>query len=140
MVGNGNSSGWMAVMEFLYVEREILSGPPRVYWIGNQKPEGKYGVKPWTDILVRNDIQDHQRYTWDKSILVKVKEGKVVRGKEAGKEAEKKGERDRDRERKETLFQAILQSSTCTTNKCLCLRYISDKREKTTLLAQNLQS
>ena len=42
----------MAKMEFLYMTRSVLSGPPLVHWIGNQKTDGKYWVKPWTAILV----------------------------------------------------------------------------------------
>ena len=41
----------MTDMEFLYSKRSVLSGPPLVYLIGDQKREGKFWVETWTDIL-----------------------------------------------------------------------------------------
>ena len=32
--------------------RGVLSGPPILYFIGNQKTEGEVCVETWTDILV----------------------------------------------------------------------------------------
>ena len=49
---NGKSVGIMAKFECLYTNRGVLSGPPVLYMIGDQKMEGKYLVKTWSTILV----------------------------------------------------------------------------------------
>ena len=48
---NGKSGGRKAELECVYTKRGVLSGPPLVYLIGDQKMEGKYWVKTWTSIL-----------------------------------------------------------------------------------------
>lgn len=63
-----------------------------------------------------------------------MKDGEVVREKEAEKEG------DGERERKEILIKAIVQCRTCVLSKCLCFRKVADTREKREFLAQILPS
>ena len=117
----------MAEMEYLYRNRGVLSGPPLVYCIGNQKTLGKYCSKTWTDILIEVLHAGQPQVNLGKKDL-KVKKGEGDKGERAKKESD----RERERERKEILFQALAQCRTCVPSKCQGFRmYMAKGKERT---------
>ena len=62
--------------------RGVLSRPPLLYLIGDQKMEGKYMVKTWTAILAEIFHPGSPQVNLWQEDLRKMKEGEAVRERE----------------------------------------------------------
>ena len=95
------------------------SGPLLAYLIGDRRTEGKFWIKTWNFLLVEIFHPECWQVNFWREHLIEMKEGEVVR--------------KRDRERKEILIGATIQGKSSAPSRWLCIRRISNTREKQAL-------
>ena len=77
------------ILECLFSYRGALSGALIVFWIGDQKLEGKYGVKIWNAIPAEIFSPDYTTKSW----------GNRMRKRERERERERERWREREIDR-----------------------------------------
>jgi len=131
---------WMADIACLLMNRSSFWTTPCILY-RESAVRGKILVKnlhwyPGWDIISRIT-----RGKMGNRSYKKVKEGEMLRVKEAeilgGRQRYRGGERERERQREETLIQALVQYRTCVPSKCLCFRKVFDTSKKTALILES---
>ena len=126
MADSGKSRGRTAKLECLYAYGGVISGPPLVYLLGDQKMEGECWVRTWTNILAEIFHQGKTHVNLGQDDF---------RESEGGRRGEwwRERERDRERERQDILIQTTVQGTISAPSRYLCFRWIADIREKPAL-------